>query len=190
MNAVRDIFRRFVVERFPEWQALQGVSAVIVTLVYSWTLITSFYKVPSWLFYLTIGQILSIYAYSFVFDLLESLLVLVFLLLLQYTIFAPFKSRAEFQTRSIVIACTVLFSSMARLLLYKSFEASEAFVKGELSWWALTCLLAMLLAIFIPKSGKLRSMFENIAERMTILLYVYVPLSILSIVVIIARNIN
>ena len=62
--------------RLPDSKSILGVYAIIVTLVYSWTLFTSFYKLPSWMFYLTISQILSVYAYSFSIDLLESIIAL------------------------------------------------------------------------------------------------------------------
>ena len=56
---------KLISERMPDLKNILAVYAFIVTLVYSWTLFTSFYKLPSWLFYLSIGQILSVYAYAF-----------------------------------------------------------------------------------------------------------------------------
>jgi len=177
-------------DRIPDTPNILGVYAVIVTLIYSWTLITSFYKVPSWLFYLTIGQILSMYAYFFLFNLLESLLVLVGVLLLEFTIFIPLKNKDEFQARSILVVSAVLFSSMMRLLLYKSFESSGAFIDGELRWWIVTVFLGLSLAVFAPKYKMIRNVLESIAERFSVFLYVYIPLSLISIVVVIVRNIN
>jgi len=193
MNTIRDFIGRLpklFTGRFPDTQSILGVYAVIVTLIYSWTLITSFYKVPSWLFYLTLGQISSMYAYFFLINLVESIFILAAVLLLEFTIFLPLKNRDEFQSRSILIVFAVLVSSMARLLLYKSFEASGAFVSGELTWWVLTFLLGLLSAIFIPKIKKLRDIIDNIAERLIVLLYIYIPLSLISLIVVLARNIN
>ena len=83
--------------RLPERKNILGVYAVIVTLVYSWTLFTSFYKLPSWMFYLTIWQILSVYAYAFSVNLLESILALTGILILEFTLFLAFKKKEEFQ---------------------------------------------------------------------------------------------
>jgi hypothetical protein len=193
MNAVGNIVGRltkFFAERFPDTQNILGVYSVIVFLIYSWTLIISFYKVPSWLFYLTIGQILSIYAYSFLANLVESLLILAGVLLLEVTIFFPLKNKDEFQSRSILMAFSILVSSMTRLLLYKSFEASEVFVSGELTWWILTVLLGLFFAITVSKRKKIRGIVEGIAKRVTVFLYVYIPISLLSIIVVIVRNLN
>ncbi|MBC7875871.1 MAG: hypothetical protein H7Y59_01760 [Anaerolineales bacterium] len=193
MTGVKDVVRRFAVllaERFPDTQNILSIYAVIVSLIYSWTLITSFYKIPSWLFFLTIGQIFSIYAYSFFINLIESILMLIGILLLEYTIFYPLKKRNEFQSRSILMVVFMLSSSMIRLLLYKSYESSGAFVSGELTWWILTLLLGIFFATIIPKSERLKNVIEGIAERLIILLYVYIPFSILSLIIIIIRNIN
>jgi len=75
------LYKSFV-ERLPDRQSLLGIYSVIVLLVFSWTLFTSFYKLPSWMFYLTLGQIASVYAYAFSVDLLESILVKAGVLLL------------------------------------------------------------------------------------------------------------
>ena len=193
MNTVRDVFNRLTkwfTGRIPGTQNILAVYAVIVTMIYSWTLITSFYKLPSWLFYLTVGQILSMYAYFFLANLLESLIVLAGVLLLDFTIFAPLKNRQEFQARSIVVVLIVLSSSMARLLLFKSFEASETFIDGELTWWLLTVVIGLFLAVVLPWNKMIRGFLEGLAERFSIFVYLYIPLSLISIVVVIVRNLN
>lgn len=181
---------KVLTERFPDAQSILGVFAVIVSLIYSWTLITSFYKVPSWLLFLTLGQILSIYAYSFSLDLIESALILMGILLLEFTIFFPLKNKEEFQSRSIVMVFLLLVSSGARLLIYKSLESSEAFINSERLWWVLTLALGAPFAIMMSKNKALRTVLESIAERTMILLYVYMPISFLALLVVLARNIN
>ncbi len=193
MNAVRDFAGRLpklLAGRFPDIQNILGVYAVIVFLIYSWTLITSFYMLPSWLFYLSIGQILSMYAYFFSINLVESILVLVGILLLEFTLFYPLKNKDEFQSRSILTVFALLVSTMTRLLLYKNTETSEAFLSGELTWWVLILLPGILFAVLISKNKRLRSAIEAIAERVSILLFLYTPLSLISLLVVIIRNIN
>lgn len=193
MNAGRCFFEKLsklLTGRFPDAQSILGVFAVIVSLIYSWTLITSFYKAPSWLLFLTPGQILSIYAYSFSLDLVESVSILTGVLLLEFTIFFPLKSKEEFQSRSILVVFFLLASSATRLLIYQSLESSEAFVSGELIWWVLTLLLGISSAVAISKSKKFRGVVEALAERMIVLLYIYMPLSFLALLVVLVRNIN
>ena len=181
---------KWFVRRFPDRQSILGVYAVIVILVYSWTLFTSFYKLPSWMFYMTIGQILSVYAYSFSLDLVESILALAGVLFLEFTLFLALKNKDEFQSRSILVILVVLVSAMLRLALFQTYEDIDAFLSGELMWWAITLPLGMLIAAFAPKIIWVRKILGSIAERTTVFLYIYLPLSFISLLVVIVRNIS
>jgi hypothetical protein len=181
---------KWFVGRFPDRQSILGVYAVIVILVYSWTLFTSFYKLPSWMFYMTISQILSVYAYSFSLDLVESILALVGVLFLEFTLFPALKNKDEFQSRSILVILVVLVSAMLRLALFQTYEDIDAFLSGELMWWAITLPLGMLIAAFAPKIIWVRKILTGIAERTTVFLYIYLPLSFISLLVVLVRNIS
>jgi len=62
--------------RFPSLQENLQVYAVIVAFLYTWTILWLFWELPSWLNFLTVGEILPIFAYALATNLLESLLVL------------------------------------------------------------------------------------------------------------------
>lgn len=175
--------------RLPDRKSILGVYAVIVTLVYSWTLFTSFYKLPLWMFYLTMGQILSVYAYAFSVDLLESILALAGVLFLEITIFLALRNREEFQSRSMLVVLVVLISSMLRLISFQGYEDIQAFLNGELTWWAITLPLGLVVAVAASKNKWIRKILDGIAERVTVFLYIYIPLSLISLIVVIVRNI-
>ncbi len=175
--------------RLPDRRSIFGVYAVIVFLVYSWTLFTSFYKLPAWMFYLTVGQIMSVYAYAFSVDLLESILVLAVVLFLDLTLFLALKNREEFQSRSILLVLVVLGSSMLRLALFQGYEDPGLILSGEVTWWMVTIPLALVTALLLPKSDRVRKVVEGLAERAVVFLYIYLPLSVISLVTVIIRNI-
>jgi hypothetical protein len=175
--------------RLPNRQNILGVYAVIVFLVYSWTLFTSFYKLPSWMFYLTIGQILSVYAYGFSVDLLESFLVLAGVLFLDLTLFLALRNVEEFQSRSIIVVLCALISSMVRLTWFPGNKQTGAFLKGELIWWVIVFPLGLIVAVATSKLKWVRKILEGMAERAIVFLYIYLPLSLISLVVVIVRNI-
>lgn len=183
-------FTNFIRERFPDYQNLIGLYALIVLMVYSWTLFTSFYKLPSWMLHFTTIQIIAIFAYAFSLNLLESLFVLFGLFFLNYTIFVSLKNREEFQARSFLTALVLLASSMQRLILFQEYSDVAAFVSGEFTWWITTITIGLPLVILIPKIKKVRDLIRNLADRATIFLYVYLPLSFISILIIIIRNIS
>ena len=180
---------RLFLKRLPDSKSILGVYAVIVTLVYSWTLFTSFYKLPSWMFYLTIGQILSVYAYSFSIDLVESIVALTGVLFLEFTIFLAMKNREEFQARSIIFVTVLLGTSMLRLTLFKDYGDINSFLRGEVLWWVIALLFGLILAIFAPKNRVIRNILEGFADRATVFVYIYIPLSLISLIVVLARNI-
>lgn len=180
----------FISERMPDAKSLLAVYAFIVTMVYSWTLFTSFYKLPSWLFYLSIGQILSVYAYAFYIDLIDSLIALTVILVIDFTIFFFLKNKEEFQSRSMILAGILLGTSMLRLALFQNYEDITAFLSGELLWWAIAIPLGLVLAAFAPRIKLVRTIFEGFAERATVFVYIYIPLSLISLVVLFIRNIN
>ncbi len=176
--------------RLPNRQNILGVYAVIVFLVYSWTLVTSFYKLPSWMFYLTVGQILSVYAYSFSVDFLESILVLAGVLILDLTLFLALRNMAEFQSRSILMVLGVLISSMLRLILFPDYEQIEMFLSGELTWWAISVPVVLVAAVAVSKIEWARKILEGVAERAAVFLYIYLPLSFVSLLVVLIRNLS
>jgi hypothetical protein len=174
--------------RLPDSRNMTGLYAVIVCLVYSWTLFTSFYKLPAWMFYLNLGEIASIYAYAFLFDLAESILLLLVVLFFEFTLFLYFKNREEFQTRAVIMAFALLCSMAIRLALFKDYEQMDGFVNGEAAWWASAVAISMLCGVLVSKSPLLRRIVGGFTERAVIFLYIYLPLSLLSVVVVIWRN--
>jgi hypothetical protein len=175
--------------RLPDRQKILGVYAVIVFLVYSWTLVISFYKFPSWTFYLTVGQILSVYAYAFSVNLLESILVLAGILFLDLTLFLALRNMEEFQSRSIFLFLVVASSSMFRLASFQDYGAIEAFLSGEATWWLVVFSLGMAISVAASKIKWVRNFLEAIAERTVVFLYIYIPLSLVSLVIVVVRNI-
>jgi hypothetical protein len=177
-------------KRLPDKKDIIGVYAVIVFLLYSWMLVTSFYMLPSWVFYLTIGQILSVYAYSFSINLFESILILAGVLMLEFTIFLGFRSNQEFQSRSILLVLFLLGIMMARLIVFKGYEESSAFVSSEYLWWGISLPISLLLAVVGSKIKWMQYGLNVISERLTIFLYLYMPLSFVALIIVLIRNIN
>lgn len=188
MEKVMKTMKRAVGD-FPDFGSVRNIYAVIVFMVYSWTLLTSFYNLPSWMFYLTVGQILSMYAYAFLMNLAESLCLLFAVIFLEITLFRMLKNREGFQVRSILLVLIVFTSITFRLILFKTSGETEMFSSGqELTWWLLVLVPSLLLVVFLPKINLIRGFLEAIAERALVFLYIYLPLSFVSIIIVIARN--
>jgi hypothetical protein len=72
----------FIIKRVPKLQQIAPVYAVIVMMVYGWTIYWYLWKFPSWTYYLSLPDILSILAYSLSTNIIESLAILAILIVL------------------------------------------------------------------------------------------------------------
>ena len=68
--------QQFIKLKLPTRQEVLPVFSVIIFFVFTWTLYTMFYYLPSWLGDMYTRDILILSTYSFAFALLESLIVL------------------------------------------------------------------------------------------------------------------
>lgn len=174
-------------KRFLPLEQIVPVYAVIAFVIYGWTIALATWKMPSWLFSLTLGEILSVLAYSFVLDFLESLFVVTFLLGLGFVL--PGKLlREDFIVRGAAFAFIALTSIILHLLAYADTDLREAFALSLPLWWAVTLVVA---AVFVWLASRhLRSLVLEIADRLIVFLYIFLPLSFLSLFVVIVRNLT
>jgi len=174
------------IARLPEGRSILGVYAVAVFLAYSWTMLASFWKVPSWMFFLKIGEILSVYAYAFVIDFAESLLLLVMMLLVG-AILPRRWWNAEFKTFGSLWIFVLLGSIMLRLYTNRAPEYWEDFVYNQWHWWGYTLLLGIILSFMFARFRWLRNALEGLVDRLVVFLYIYLPLTVVSMVAVFAR---
>jgi hypothetical protein len=173
--------------RLPDRQSIIGVYATAVFLVYGWTMFASFWQVPSWLFYLKISEILSIYAYSFVINFGESV-TLIFLALFVGIILPGRWWNAQFKSKGALWIFVLMGSIMVRLYTNRAPDDWEIFFFGQQTWWAYTLLLGLALDFAFSHIVWLRKSLDFLADQMVVFLYIYLPLTIVSLVVVVVRN--
>ena len=167
-----------MLQRFPNRQAVLPVYALIAFLISAWTITAFLWKLSAWLLILNLGEIFTIFSYAMVVNLLESLTVFIVLLVV-CALLPPPVFRDDFIVRGSILALGIIGSLMAFLRLHREFgmESGLKLFIGPIVVWLLT---AILLA-FLPRLEMLRflrSAILWIADRMTVFLYVLVPLYI------------
>jgi len=177
-----------LLKRLPDRQSILGVYATTVFVVYSWVVFRSFWKLPSWMFVLDIWEIFSVYAYAFVVAFLESIVVLSILLLVGVVLPARWW-KDRFISMGIIWLVVVEGSIMLRLYEIRVPALWNEFVYGQGPWWAYTLALALLLSLMVSRVTWLQKGLELLAERMLIFLYIYLPLTVISFVVVVFRNV-
>lgn len=172
-------------KRLPKWPQIAAVYSVIVLVIYAWTILWSFWKLPSWLYFLSIGEILTIYAYAFATNLFESLLVLC--VPLGLSLILPRKWFSDvFVTRSLIVVLSVLGYSA---YILTQFQSREDYPGGIIRLLPVVFLVALILAFPIGKIKPLVKVLDFFAEQTTIFLYLFIPVSLICLLVVLARQI-
>lgn len=175
--------------RLPTRRELLPVFSVLVFLVYSWALYRFSWYLPSWIEYLSIGSILIIAAYTVGFALVESTLVLG-LFVLACAVLPPRVFRDQFAAQGSLLA---LASGAGAVLVQRQvsmiyrWEVWQVFAYSAAA--LLGCLALVLFSAWAFKRyQRLLNLANTLAERMTIFAYLYVPLGLLGLFVVILRN--
>jgi hypothetical protein len=174
-----------LLKRIPKLEQITPVYAVIVVMIYTWSLLQFFWRLPSFLYYSTLGEIAVIFSYMAVVDLLESVLVLLVPVLL--AVILPQKwYYDQFVTKGTSL---VLLSLGYFMLFYVDL------IVGILSPWALLQkvliigLIILALTFLIDRVGFLSRFVQEISNRAVVFLYVWIPVSLVSLLTVLIRNI-
>jgi hypothetical protein len=174
-----------------------NVFAWLVVVVFSHALFHFFWYLPSWLRYLTSLDILAIASYTFAISLIESVLLLLGLLVLAALL--PGKLlRQHFSTQGVILvwmlsAWALLILSAINFFLPQIVRLQRALPGGELVISLVLFGLVILSVILAPyylarrQPGFAKGVLA-LNERASFFLYLYVPLGILGLAVVILRN--
>jgi hypothetical protein len=172
-------------DRIPAQKEIVPVYAVIVLMVYGWTILKFNYNLPGWLYFLNLGEIMSILAYSMVTNLLESLVVLAGVIVLGSILPKKIFSDA-FIARGASLSILVLAVMM---YIAGQFSTKQYYPAEIIRWSPAIFVLIMLVVYAIGRVHFARRVIEFFADRAIIFLYITIPLSAISLVAVLLQNI-
>ena len=176
-----------IVNRLPKLSQIIPVYAVIVMMIYGWSIYWFIWEVPSWLYFLSLVDILRIYAYTLSVNFIESLVVLLLLLLI--CVILPKKWFYEsFIVRGSILVVLLLGYLMYFSNLFKSF-AEEDYPRTLINWMPVILIAIVLLVFVVGKIRILSSIVEDFSSRAVIFLYISIPTSIFSLFYVVIRNV-
>lgn len=178
-----------MLKRFPQFSSILPVYAVISFIVYNWAILRIFWKVQSWLYNLTFDEILGVSAYTFVTTLLDSIFVLGILLALCALLPSNWL-KDDFAVRGVIISLCGLGSAMLHLYVNNNVDTFEQFINSMRLWWIVTFFVMMAFLWLSAKAKWLHALIINVSDRFIVFTYLFAPISILSIIIVIFRNIN
>ncbi len=163
----------------PGLEKITPVYAVIVLMIYSWTTLWYFWKMPGWLYFMTVWELITAFSFAILVNLLESLLVLAAILMAALVL--PQKwFRQAFVARGSALAAMGLGWLM---VIANGFQ-----IKDEIPWdlvrWTPAMVAAMVvLAILAGIVPTVRKLIESLANRLTVFLFISLPLSLLALLI-------
>jgi len=175
--------------KLPLRKELLAVFSTEVFITFSWSIYRMFFQVPSWLFYLTLNDILWISAYVVGFALLESALLLGFMVLL--SILYPqkhFKSKFVAQSTLILLVLTVgamLYQQNIGMLKWWGWLELLIFI---LAFIASLTLLVLSISFLFDRLARLKGLLEAVSRSATVFSLIYIPLGVLGLIVMLFRN--
>ena len=175
-------------DRLPSRHDVVQVFAVLWFIVAGWTLNRFFCQISSWSNFLDVGTLAGIFAYRIAASFFESLIVLTFLLVLCLA-FPPAYLKENFNAKGtlfVLILCGSLF------VFWKLFNARSpgvVMVDYATLWLMCSMAAALLIAYFSVRIKKVSDVICWISDRMTVFLYLLVPMAGVSLVIILVRNI-
>lgn len=176
---------RRLYKRLPAPNEINLVLGVIIFAVHTWSVRSFLYRIPSFLLYTNPFEIFSIFCYMMAFALLESLIVMMGLLLLAAVLPGHWlKEGFAYKGFVIILAC-------ASASIWLQGNVNNQFPPKALLY---TLMLIVFLGILIflwlvYKLPSLQRFVLMLEDRIAIMRYVYVPLGLLGIVVVVIRNI-
>lgn len=177
------------IAKFPKLKDIAPVYAVIVVIIYTWSLLRFFWYLPGWLVFLNLNDIASIFAYMVVVNMLESLVVLLIPLLLNMLLprtwfYDHFTSRSV----SLVLLGLLYLVYFDDVFLGASIYVDSPFPMSTIRWIPLVLVGIIILAYFMDRVSVIRTLLDEIANRALVFLYISIPVSLLSLLVVLIRN--
>jgi len=163
---------------------LAALYSVIVLIIYGWTVLWFFWKFPSWLYFLSIGEILNVLVYAIATNFLESLVILGGLVVINRWLPLRWFPEERFLARNVAMSLTGLGYMM---FLALQFQGKEDYPAIGL-WLAPLAIIIVLLAGHLAgKVALLNRALAGFADRAIVFLYISVPASLICALIVLAR---
>ncbi len=173
--------------RLPSLQSIFQVYAVAAFMFSAWTITAFLWKLSAWFMILNLGEIFAIFSYGMAVNFLESLLLLLLLLGLSFLLPSSLL-RDDFAVRGSILAAGIVGAMMAFVRL----QMALGMAAGSSLWLAPLAVLVVtaILLLAAPRARFLRSAVSWISDRLTIFLYLLVPLFVLLSLYVAFRNLT
>jgi hypothetical protein len=171
--------------RFPPREDIIPIFALIVFIVFSWSIYRFLYKVPSWLLFLHPGEILSILSYALALALIESGMCLFVIAGLGALLPHRFL-RTHFVGKSSLIFMIATVWTILYQLPENQFQNWS--LKEFIVYFGTALITFVFAGVRVHNSQRLQRKLRLICERLIAFIYIYIPIGTIAIFVVLIRN--
>lgn len=170
--------------RLPGLGEILSAYAVIAFMLFTWSFLWFLWNIPSWMNFMTVGTLFATFSYSTAVSFLESLTFLGLLLIVCFILPSSW-FRDSFAARGSVLTISLLGLIMLRDYLV----ISDNFLFRSQTTFGLTVAILSALWLFLAVRFQwMEKALNLLADRLAIFLYIFIPLSAISLLVILVRN--
>lgn len=162
------------------------VFAVSVFVIHVWAIYNLLKEIPAWILRLSYWELAGVISYSLLFALVESVIVLIFLIIL-----AAILPARVFRDKFVAISTVFVFLAAVWIIPVRIYENTIR------SWGAVGMLGVLSLAaisfassyLVVMKSQKIEQFINTLMQRVTLLAYIYVFIDVAAVIIVLSRNI-
>jgi hypothetical protein len=166
------------------------VFAACAVPVHSWSILLFFNQMPGWRVYLSTWDLIGTFAYTQTFALVESLSILAITILIAVVLPARFL-RAKFSSKASLLVLSILaWVVAAHLTGIKPWESSRPW-EPWIYWVEGIAFLASVGGSLwlLERHRRVEWAVGAFVDRVTVLLYLHVPIALLSVLIVVLRNV-
>jgi hypothetical protein len=143
-----------------------------------------FWRFPSWLYFSTVGEIFVFFAYTAAVNLIESAAVLILVSALIFIL------PREWGYEQFVAKATLFVLVMLGYLIYLNniFSATSLFDLSRRQWLFWLGVEGLILVLPLTRVPAFCRLVEAMADRFVVFLYVVTPVSVISLLFVLVRN--
>ena len=172
-------------KRFPEFQSILQVYAVSAVMFAGWTITSFLWKLSAWLLLLNLGELFTVFSYAMVANFVESLTVLGLVLMICVLLPAD-AGRDDFIVRGTLLSLGIIGALMAFVGSHMQFGIDAGF--RLLLAPLLVLIVTSALLVVSVNSQLVRSAAAWLSDRLTVFLFLLLPLFAVLSVFVIFRN--
>lgn len=158
-------------------------------MTYSWAILLFFYELPRWLLFLSSSEIMVVFAYAMALAFLDSLACLASVLVPGLFFYKRVLQNAFVAVMGAMGLSGYVWVGVLRFLHLRSLASGTNWLAESFPTWLVLALGTTLLAgMAAHRYAPLRKGVVSIAEKAQVFLYLYLPASLICILVVIFRN--